>query len=113
MSGIVDKAALLNHAFGIEKFKIPNLGTVEIRPLVVAEALAVQTAELATDARIRRIVSLSMHNPKLTEDEVEHWFAHAPVLDVEPFIERCLHLAGMKPDTAKEAVKTFRHEPGT
>lgn len=104
----IDKAALLAKRFGVEDVEIPGVGTVQIRPLSRAEGLALQGAELDVAEMERRLVSLAMISPQLTEDEVRQWQENSPVGELEPITEEIIRLSGMDKAAAKEAYKQFR-----
>jgi hypothetical protein len=107
---ILSKEALLARRFGVEDVEIVGVGTVQVRPLSRTEALETQGLELSALEMERRLISKAMISPKLTEAEVATWQANSPAGELEPVADRILTLSGMKQESAKEAVKTFRDE---
>ncbi len=104
----ISKEDLLAERFGVVDVEIPGVGTVQVRPLSRAEALAVQGVELHPAVLEQRLLSAAMVSPKLTESEVRTWQENSPAGELEPVADRILVLSGMKQESAKEAVKTFR-----
>ena len=107
---VVSKEALLAKRFGVFDVEIPDVGTVQVRPLSRAEALAVQGVEMPAAIMEQKLIAKAMVSPRLTEDEVRLWQENSPAGELEPVGNRIMELSGMKPESAKEAVKTFRDE---
>jgi hypothetical protein len=108
MAETIDKTALLAKRFGVHDVEIPGVGTVQVRPLSRAEALELQGKELDAAVMEQRLLALALVAPKLTEAEVAEWQANSPAGELEPVGDAILVLSGMKKESAKEAVKTFR-----
>ena len=104
MGGTVDKAALLAKRFGVEDVEIDGVGTVQVRPLSRAEALALQDRELDAAEMERYLVALAMVAPALSEDEVGQWQANSPAGELEPVADAILRISGMKKEAAKSGV---------
>lgn len=111
MTEPLDKAALLARRFGVHDVEIPGVGTVQVRPLSRAEALELQGTELPTAVMERQLLAKALVSPALTEDEVRIWQENSPAGELDPVGDAVLTLSGMKKESAKEAVKTFRDEP--
>lgn len=107
---IVSKEALLKRRFGVVDVPVDGVGVVQVRPLSRAEALELQGVEMPVAEVERRLVSKAMVSPSLTEDEVRIWQENSPAGELEPVANRIAELSGMVPESAKEAMKTFRSE---
>jgi hypothetical protein len=106
----LDRDALLAERFGVEDVEIPGVGTVQVRPLSRAEALEIQGVELPAAVMEQRLISKAMVSPKLSEEDVATWQRNSAAGEMEPIGEAIMRLSGMKPESAKDAVKTFRDE---
>ena len=107
----LSKEALLTAAFGVVSVPIPGKkGAVQVRPLSRTEALSVQGVELTTAEVEQKLLSKAMVRPKLTEEEVEVWQNSSKADEIEPVANKIMELSGMRKESAKEAVKTFRDE---
>lgn len=104
----VSKTDLLKKRFGVEDVDIPGVGSVQVRPLSRAEALEIQGVELGVAEMERRLLSLALLDPKLTEDEVAQWQANSPAGELQPVVLAITRLSGMEQSEPKEAVKQFR-----
>lgn len=111
MTEILSKEALLARRFGVVDVPVDGVGTVQVRPLSRAEALELQGVEMPVAEMERRLLSKALVSPKLTEDDVRAWQENSPAGEIEPIANEIARLSGMVPDSAKEAVKTFRNEP--
>jgi hypothetical protein len=103
---------LLTEMFGVEDVEIPGKGVVQVRPLSRAQVLAIQGQELPAAELEQRLLSQALVSPKVTAAQVKAWQEKSPAGEIEPVAEAVMRLSGMKADSAKEAVKTFRDEPG-
>lgn len=77
------------------------LGTMRVRGLSQAEAHMVEQVK-STDARERRILSLGLVDPVLTEDEVGKWQKSRPAGEVTPVALKVAELSGMLDGSGKE-----------
>lgn len=91
-----------------ETFNIEGVGEVRIRSLSRAEALSVKNMEMAYDALERKLISMAMVEPKLTEEDVAKWQDASPAGELEPVTTAILGLSGMATDSPKQAMRTFR-----
>lgn len=108
----MDKELLFAPRLPEADVEVPGVGTVRVRGLNRPEAMAVQAVS-GTEARERKILALGMVDPALTEAEAGRWQKAAPAGELEPVTTRIAELSGMLEGSAKEAVKTFRGEPGS
>jgi hypothetical protein len=104
---IVDKAALLARRLGEGKHEIPGVGSVRIRGLSRAEILGLQALDGGTAVSDRRMVSLALVDPPLTEDEVRIWQENSTADEIEQLTVAIAELSGMGVGAAKSGV------PGT
>lgn len=104
----ISKTDLLKKRFGVVDFEIPEVGTVQIRPLSRAEALTVQGVEMDAAEMEQKLVSMAMVEPKLTENDVKTWQENSPAGELEPVTQEIARISGLTQDAAKDAVKTFR-----
>lgn len=108
----VDKAALLaGGQLPEDDVDMPGVGTIRVRGLNRAEAMAVQAAN-GTAATERKILAFGMVEPELTEAEVGQWQKASLAGAIEVVSRKIAALSGMLDDSAKEAVKTFREGSG-
>lgn len=108
MTETLTKEALLARRFGVHDVPVEGVGVVQVRALSRAEALALQGVEMPVAEMERRLLAKALVSPKLTEDEVREWQENSPAGEIEPIANEIARLSGMVPDSAKEAVKTFR-----
>jgi hypothetical protein len=101
---IVDKAALLARRLGEGKHEIPGVGTVVIRGLSRAEILGLQALDGGTAVSDRRMVSLALVDPPLTEDEVRVWQENSTADEIEALTVAIAELSGMGVGAAKSGV---------
>lgn len=104
----IDKAALLKARSDQKDVEIPGVGTVRIRSLTRAEALALQGKETPVSEIEQKLLSAALVDPKLTEDEVRQWQEASPAGELEPIMEAILDLSGMAREAPKEAYQRFR-----
>jgi len=90
--------------------EVPGLGTFRVRALSRFEALHVQEAD-GVAATERRVLSLGLVDPKLTEAEVGRWQKVAEAGELDPVSSRIAELSGLAPESAKEQVKEFEANP--
>ena len=107
MSGGDLKARLLGMSLPEDTVEIPGVGPVRVRALNRHEALSVQGLKGA-EAIERRIVSLGLVDPTMTEAEVGQWQKAAPAALLDLVSDRIAELSGLKDDSPKEVVKSLR-----
>lgn len=103
----VDKAALLTRRLDEGEHEIEGFGTVRIRGLSRAEVLALQKLNDTAESD-RRMVSLCLLDPVLTEDEVGIWQENSPPMEIERLTVAIRDLSGMGPGAAKSGVSGVR-----
>jgi hypothetical protein len=104
MPGKLDKKALLAKRLGdAEDVEIPGVGTVTVRGLSRAQALTLQGEAVDETTMERRLVSLGMVDPALTEDEVAEWQANTAAGELVPIVNAVLRLSGMAAEVAGKA----------
>jgi hypothetical protein len=107
----IDKAALLARR-ALDTTKEVELasgdGSVVVRGLTRKEALSVQGVEMDEAEAERKLLSLALVDPKLTEDEIDQWQEHAPAGELVPVTDAVLELSGMTSAITKEAMRRFR-----
>jgi hypothetical protein len=104
------KARLLKPRLTEADVDVPGVGTVRVRGLNRAEAMAVQGAN-GPEATERRILALGMVDPSMTEAEAGAWQKASPGGEIEPVSRKIAELSGMLDGAAKDVVKTFRDGP--
>lgn len=107
---MIDKAKLLKSRLAETTVDIPGIGTVRVRGLSRAEALAAQNLKGAA-AIERRMLALALVDPVMTEAEVGEWQAAAPAGELEPVTDKIQELSGMTQGAAKEAYRAFEEDP--
>lgn len=106
----MDKELLFKPRLPEEEIEVPGVGTMRVRGLNRIEAMHVQAAN-GPEATERRILSLGLVDPVLTEAEVGRWQKASAAGEIEPVSTRIAVLSGMAPDAAKEQVKAFEANP--
>lgn len=111
---LIDKAALTKARLPEREVEVPGVGTVRVRGLSRAESLRI--GQLAGDGDLDGsevyLLAAGMVDPALSEDDVIEWRKAAPGDELTPVVEAILVLSGLKEESFKEAVSTFRVLPG-
>ncbi len=102
---IVEKSALLQPRIGEEKYTIPGVGDVIIRPLTRGQSMRVQQVE-DMEERDNLIISMGLVNPPMTADEVQQWADAAPGGELARLGLRIAELSGMLDGQPKEVTKS-------
>lgn len=101
----VDKATLLARRLGEGEHEIEGVGTVRLRGLSRAEVLEIR--KLGDTAKAdRRMVSLALVEPALTEAEVRAWQENSTPGEIEALTVAIAELSGMGVGAAKDAYKS-------
>ncbi len=108
---LVDKALLLKPRVPEADVDLPGVGTVRVRGLSRAEALAIRSGDRSNDAFERRMVAVGMVAPALTEDEVGEWQQGSTAAELEVITRKINELSGLGPSAAKAAYKEFEADP--
>jgi len=101
---VIDKSALLARRLGEGEHEIPGFGTVRIRGLSRAELLALQGLDGGVLASDRRMLSLALLDPELTEDEVKIWQENSLPQEIEALTVAIAELSGLGVGAAKSGV---------
>jgi len=89
-----------------------QLMLVRVRALSRAEALDLQKMEGAGLPMIeRRMLSLAMVRPRMTEGDVREWQEAAPAGELEPITDACQELSGVGDGSAKDIYRRFEADP--
>lgn len=107
----MDKELLFKPRLPEDEIPIPGVGTVRVRGLNRDESVSVAKIEDVA-LRDRHIIAIGMVDPRLSVSEVERWGKAATGGELEKVSRKIAELSGMLDDSAKEAVKNFRGEPG-
>lgn len=113
MTAPVSKEQLLAARLPEEDIPIEGLGTVRARALsrddVVRKLQGVDRS--VPGAFERRLLSLALVAPSLTEDEVEVWQQSSIAAELDTVINRINVMSGLAKDAAKEAWKEMESNP--
>ena len=101
---MIDKKALLARRLGEGDHEIEGVGTVRIRGLSRAEILELQALAGGTLISDRRMVSLALVDPKLTEDEVKTWQENSAPGEIEALTVAIAELSGLGVGAAKSGL---------
>ena len=104
----VDKKALLARRLGEADHEIEGVGTLRIRGLSRAELLALQALEGGALTSDRRMVSLAVVDPPLTEDDVKTWQENSAPGEIEALTLAIAELSGLGVGAAKSGVSGVR-----
>lgn len=108
----MDKAALLKLRLPEDVVDVPGVGAVRVRGLSRADVLALQQADTSAPGGFeRKLLSLAMVDPELTEDEVGQWQAGAGPMELEAVTAKVSEMSGMGKAAAKDAYKEFESDP--
>jgi hypothetical protein len=107
----MDKEALFVRRLPEEDVPTP-LGTMRVRGLSQAEAHMVEQVK-GSEARERRILSLGLLEPALTESEVGQWQRAAPAGEVTKVALAVARLSGMLEGADKAAFQGAGGESGS
>lgn len=102
----MDKELLFKPRLPETNVEVPGVGTVRVRGLNRIEAMHVQAAN-GPEATERRIMTLGMVDPVLTEAEVGQWQKASTAGEIEAVSQEIARLSGMLPDSDKEAYKSL------
>ena len=101
---MIDKGALLARRLGEADHEVEGVGTVRIRGLSRAELLGLQSLEGGALISDRRMVSLAVVDPKLTEDEVKTWQENSAPGEIEALTVAIAELSGLGVGAGKSGV---------
>lgn len=106
----MDKELLFKPRLPEGDVEVPGVGTVRVRGLSRFEVMSCQSAKGA--ALERRMLSIALVDPVLTEAEVGRWMGAAAAGELQPVLLRVQELSGLADDADKEAYKSFRDDAG-
>lgn len=101
----MDKELLFRPRLPEADIEVPGIGTVRVRGLNRIEAMHVQAAD-GPEATERRIMTLGMVDPELTEAEVGQWQKASAAGEIEAVSSKIAELSGMLPGADKTAYKS-------
>lgn len=104
----MDKELLFKPRTPEREVEIPNVGTVRVRALTRAEVTPLVGREIELDVLERKLLTLAMVNPVLTEDEVDRWYDAAPAGELNPVLDAIRDMSGVKASDPREAYHRFR-----
>lgn len=113
---MMDKELLFRPRLPVADVEIPGMGTVRVRALNRAEVMLLQ--KMASDGKDpetveRRMLSIAMADPKLTEAEVGQWQKACLAGELEPVTDAITELSGLGQGAQKETYKEFEADPGS
>lgn len=115
----MDKDLLLKPRLPEADVEIPGVGTVRVRGLSHQEVLIQRKA--ADDDNVdgpralameRKMLTLAMVDPAMTEAEVGEWQRTSPAGDIKLVFEAVQALSGLQEGAAKAAYKSVPGQPG-
>jgi hypothetical protein len=108
----MDKAKLLAGArLPEDDVEVPGVGTVRVRGLSRAEAMAVEGCK-GTEAKERKIIFLGLLDPDdMSEHEVGEWMRTAPAGELDPVSRRIGQLSGLLAESPKSGLPGPGDEP--
>ena len=107
----MDKSELFKPRLPEEDVEIPGVGTVRVRGLSRAEALALNGHEGSPERVERMLISKAAVDPELTPEDVAKWQEAAGAGELEPVMVAITRLSGMEmqaKEAAKQAYRQFR-----
>lgn len=105
---MLSKTELLARRLGEAEYEIPGVGTVRMRGLSRAEVLELRSLEGGVAATDRRMLSLALVDPPVTEDDVATWQQNSNPGEIEALTLAIADLSGMGDGAAKAAYKSVR-----
>jgi hypothetical protein len=108
---IMEKTALLTERLPRDEVEIKGVGTVTVRGLSRYELLLAgkgQNDDVA--AMERRMLSMALVDPEMSEDDVAAWQKCSPAGEIMPIVNKINELSGVGREAQKEAYKSLRDE---
>lgn len=111
----VDREQLLKPRLPEGEVEIEGLGPVLVRGLSRAEVLEnLQDVDREVPGALeRRMVSLALVEPRLSEDDVAAWQQGSLPFEVERVVEKINELSALTRQAAKDAYKEFEADPAS
>lgn len=107
MSDLKDK--LLARRIPQDTVEIEGLGTFTVRGLSRGEVFMTQQIK-GTEASERKILSLAMVDPPMSEDDVRDWQRNSPAGEIEAISAKILELSGLAEGADKSGLFEVRDE---
>lgn len=103
----MDKSKLLSKRLSTKEIRIGNdEDTVTIRSLSREDALKVTHKEMAVAELERFVLSRTMVDPEMSEDDVREWQRNSDAGEIQSVFEEVLRLSGLTKDSGKAAYKS-------
>jgi hypothetical protein len=111
----VDREQLLKPRLPEGEVEIEGLGVVLVRGLSRAEVLEnLQEVDREVPGAFeRRMVSLALVEPRLSEDDVATWQQGSLPFEVERVVEKINELSALSREAAKDAYRGFEADPAS
>lgn len=111
-----DKQKLFSPRLPEAEVEVPGVGNMRVRALNRAEVMLLQG--MARDGRDaatveRRMLSMALVDPKLTEAEIGQWQNASVAGELEPVSDKVTELSGLDDGAAKQAYKDFEDSSGS
>lgn len=103
------KARMLKPRIEEADIDVEGVGTLRVRGLTRGEVFQVQQCK-TSDASERKILTLAMVDPPLTEGEARAWQENSPAGEIEPVVDRIRELSGLADGADKSGLSTVRDE---
>lgn len=88
---------------------LPSGASVVVRGLTRKEALGINGQEMTPDEAERRLLSLALVEPQMTDDEIGQWQDVALAGELGPAVDAVLDLSGMTVEAPRQAARRFRN----
>ena len=103
----MDKKSLFARRLGTQAVEL-DAGPIIVRALSREEAMSLRGKEMPLQVMERRLLSLAMVDPEMTEDDVRQWQEASPAGEIETVTNAVLALSGMEVRADREAYRRFR-----
>lgn len=110
---MLDKSTLLGKRLTEKDVEVPNVGTVRVRAISRAQALALgvipngQPVTIDLAEAEQKLLSAAMVEPTLTREEVKEWQANSAAGEINVVFMAIIRLSGLAADLPKDVVKQF------
>lgn len=104
----MDKGALFTRRLAEEDIELPGVGTIRVRALSRAEALAVTDKKMPVAEMEQRLLAMAMVDPVMSEADVRQWQDAAGAGELEPVTEVIQRLSGLRKEAAKSGLPPVR-----
>ncbi|WP_436792665.1 hypothetical protein [Actinospongicola halichondriae] len=108
----MDKSVLFQSRLPEKVVTIPGLGDFTVRGLSRAEVMQIQKIG-ASDASLieRKMLSMALIDPVLTEGEARQWQEASPATEIEPVTDAIAELSGMKEGSDRQVYDAMDDDP--